>query len=118
MDFLEHFDSARVGTAAHRATKQQELILSSGLINRESIYNFLQDLHIRVHDSKKPTTSLTKDELLASITPDCPASIHSTYLSSHDGELWSEAPACFVVWAEDSELNIPASALILMLCEH
>lgn len=83
----------------------------------ESVYNFLQDLHIRAHDSKKPNISLTKDELLASIAPDCLASIHATYLSSHDGGLWSEVPARFMVWAEDSELGIPASALIFMLCE-
>lgn len=87
MHFLEHFDSAGVGIAAHCATKQQELILSPGLINMESVYNFLQDLDIRIHNSKKPNISLTKDELLASITPDCPASIHSIYLSSHDGAL-------------------------------
>lgn len=84
---MEHFDSAKVGTAAHRATKQQELILSSGLINMESVHNFLPDLHIRVPDSKKPTISLDKDELLASITPDCPANILSTCLGSHDGGL-------------------------------
>lgn len=87
MHFLEHFDSARVGTAAHCATKQQESILSSGLINIESVFNFLHNLHRRVHDSKKPNISLTKDELLPSITPNCPARIHSTYLSSHDGGL-------------------------------
>lgn len=34
-----------------------------------------------------------------------PASIHSTYLSSHDKGLWSEAPPCFMVWAEDSVLR-------------
>ena len=87
MHFLEYFDLAGVGTAAHCATKQKEIILSSGLINMESVYNFLQDLHIRVHESKKPNISLTNDELLASITLNCPASVHSTYLSSHEGGL-------------------------------
>lgn len=46
MQFLENFESAGVGNAAHRATKQQESILSLGLTNMESVYIFLQDLHL------------------------------------------------------------------------
>lgn len=47
MHFLANFDSVGVGNAAqHRATKQEELILSLGLTNVAGVHIFLQDLHL------------------------------------------------------------------------